>query len=65
MDAKKKLSNKYDPERLFLEAYDYDYSVWSENKEESTDKEESVDLSDILPLEGDEEEVREGKEMNF
>ena len=39
--------------------------VLSENKEESTDKEESVDLSDILPLEGDEEEVREGKEMNF
>ena len=62
-DAKKKLSDKYDPEMLFLEGYDY--NVWSENKEESTDKEESVDLSDILPLEGDEEEVREGKEMNF
>ena len=53
------MSDKYDPERLFLEGYDY--SVWSENKEESTDKEESVELSDILPLEGDEEEVREGK----
>ena len=39
----------------------------SENKEELTDKEESpdkkesVDLSDIPLLEGDEEELREGK----
>ena len=24
--------------------------VWSENKDESTDKDESVDLSDIAPL---------------
>ena len=39
----------------------YDYSVWSQNKEESTDKEEFVDLSDMPPLKGDEEEVKEGK----
>ena len=37
------------------------YSVLSENKEESDSKEKSVDSSDMPPLEGDEEEVREGK----
>ena len=30
-----------------------------------TDKEESVDLSDMLPLEGDAEEVKEGKELRI
>ena len=30
--SKRKLDDKYDPEELFLE--EYDYSVWSENKEE-------------------------------
>ena len=44
-DKKRKLGDKYDPEKLFLEGYDY--AVWSENKEEWTDKEESVDLSDM------------------
>ena len=39
---KRKLGDKYDPEKLFLEGYDY--SVWSENKEESTDKEESTGI---------------------
>ena len=34
--------------------------MWSENKDESTDKWESVDLSDMPPLEGDKEEVKEG-----
>ena len=33
----------------------------SENKEESSDKEKSVDLSDMLPSEGDEEKVKEEK----
>ena len=50
-DAKKRsLGDKYNPERLFVEGYDY--SVWSGNKEESTDKEKSVDLSDIPRPEG-------------
>ena len=31
------------------------------HEEELTDKEESLDLSDMLPLGGDEEEVKEGK----
>ena len=66
---KKKLGNKCDSEKLFLQRFDY--SVWFENeestvkeklanKEESTDKKELVDLSDVLPVEGD-EEVKVGK----
>ena len=35
--------------------------MWSENEEESTDKEESEDLPPMLLLEGDEEEIKEGK----
>ena len=59
-DAKKRtFGKKYDPENLFLE--EHDYSLRSENKEESTDKEESIDFSDMPPQGGDEEEVREGK----
>ena len=55
------MERKYKPKNLFFKAYNYD--LWLEN-EESTDKEdlidkkESVDLSDLLPLEGDEEEVK-------
>ena len=48
---KRKLGDKYDPEKLFLEGYDY--SVWSENKEESTDKEESTgkeESTDVPPI---------------
>ena len=53
---KRKLGNKYDPINLFLETYNYDN--WFEN-------EESVDLSDMPPLEGDEEEVKEGKGLKI
>ena len=49
---KKLLDSKYDPKDLFLDGYDY--SVWSDNEEELTDKEESGDLSRMSPLEGDE-----------
>ena len=55
---KKKIELKYDLINLFLETYNYD--LWFEN-EEPTDWEKSVDLSDIPPLEGVEEEVKEGK----
>ena len=53
---KKKLGNKYDPKNVFLKGYDY--RVWLE---ELTDKEESTDIPPMppLPLEGDEEEVKE------
>ena len=44
---------KYDPEKLFLE--EYDYGVWSE-KEESTNKEKSTDVPTMPSLKGDEKE---------
>ena len=47
--------SKYDPIDLFLDGY----------KEESTDKEESEDLPPMAPLEGDEEEVKEGKGLKI
>ena len=46
------MSDKYDPEKIFLKRYDY--NVWSENKEESTDKEKTTDVPPMLSLEGDE-----------
>ena len=56
----RELGDKYDTESLFLEGYGY--TIRLENKKESTDKEDSVDLSDMPPLEADyEEEVTEGK----
>ena len=64
LDAKRnKMKHKYEPKKLFLETYNYD--VWFENQESSdtkrkSDKEESVDLSYMPSLEGD-EEVKEGK----
>ena len=54
----KKKNSKYDPKDLFLD--EYNYSVSSENEEETTKNEksavneESTDLSDMPPLEGDE-----------
>ena len=48
------------PKTLFLEGYDFD--VQSENEGESTDKEESVDLHDMSPLEDDKEGVRKEKD---
>ena len=63
------MGNKYDPTNLFLETYDYD--IWFENKKSADttsrkkDKEESVDLTDMPPLEGDEEVVKEGKGLKF
>ena len=41
MIKEKKIEFKYDPKDLFLDRYDY--SVWSENEEEPTDKEEAED----------------------
>ena len=57
------MGNKYDPINLFIETYNYD--VVFEN-EESADtkrknyKKESVDLSNMPPLEGDKEDVKKG-----
>ena len=55
---------KLKPNKFFIKGYDY--IIWSKNekgttdKKGMTDKEEPVDLSDMPPLEGDEEEVKEG-----
>ena len=57
-----KMESKYKPKKLFLETYNYD--GWSEN-EESTDIKEFLDLSDMPPLDGDEEEVKEGKGLKI
>ena len=63
-DAKKReLRDKYNRESLFLEGYDY--SAWSKNKRESTDKVEFEDLSVILSLEGDEDEVKKGQRIKI
>ena len=64
-NKRKKIESKYDPKDLFLDGYDY--SMWSENEEELTDKEwtdkeESEDLLSIPLLEANEEEVKEGKD---
>ena len=58
-DYKKiKLGYKYDAANLFLETYNYEGLLKNEELSDTTrksDKEESVDLSDIPPLEGEEE----------
>ena len=46
------MGDKFDPEELFREGYD---------NEESTDKEVSNDVPPMQLLEGDQEEVKEGK----
>ena len=58
------MDNKYNPINLFFEIYNY--NIWFENEKladttsTKSDKGESVHLSDMSPLEGD-EEVKEGK----
>ena len=67
-DAQKRnLGNKYKPIKLFLETNNY--NVWFENEESAdttkkSDKKESVNLSDMSPLEGD-EKVKEGKGLKI
>ena len=74
-DAKRnKMKYKYDPKKLFLETYN-NYNVLFENEELSntlrkSDKQESFDKkpTDLPPmpqLEGDEEEVNEGKGLKI
>ena len=65
-NKRNKMDPKYDHKTLFLERYDYD--DWFENKEstdkeELNDKEESVDFSDMPPLECD--RIKEGKRLKF
>ena len=60
---RKKIELKYDPKDLFLGGYDY--NVWSENEEGSSDKEQSEDLSPMPSLKGDVEEVKEEKGLKI
>ena len=55
-DKRKKIEFKYNPKDLFIGGYDY--SMWSVDKDQSIDKEESEDLPPMPLLEGDEEEVK-------
>ena len=61
------MDNTYGPINLFLETYN---DAWFENEESTvttsrkSDKDKSVDLSDMPPLEGD-EEVKEGKGLRI
>ena len=61
--------DKQDPADLFLDAHNYDN--WFENQEsddttsEKSDKEQSAHLSDMTTVEGNEEEVREGKGLEI
>ena len=65
---KRKVGNKYDPANFFLVDV-YNYNDWfikgksTDKQEESTDKEEFADLSDVLLLEGNEEEVKKRKRI--
>ena len=56
-NKKRKLGSKYDPVNLFFKIYNYD--DWLKN-EELVDKEESVDLPHMQPLECD-EKLKKGK----
>ena len=66
--VKRNLGNWYDPINYFLDTCDH--SVWFENEElvdktpKKTDKEESVDFSDMPPLECD-DEVKEEKALEI
>ena len=73
-DKRNKMDPQCDPKNLFIEGHDY--SVWLENEEstdreeltdkkELTDKEEYVDLSEMSPVEGNQEEVKEGKGLKY
>ena len=59
---KKELGNKYNPTNLFLETYNYNVRLENEELTDTTSekscKEESVDSSDMSPLEDDEEELK-------
>ena len=66
--GRKTRDQKYKPKKLILEVYNY--KPWFENeeswvKEEPVDEKESVDSSNVQPLQGDEEEVKEGKGLKI
>ena len=73
------IDNKYDPSKLFLKVYKYD-TLYKEDEEKSTlqpektipervklrkQKVDDEDLSNMPTLEGNEEEVKEGKGLKI
>ena len=64
---KKELGDKYNLINLFLETYNYDVwfknEEWTDTTQRKSDTKESVDLSDMHPLEGD--EVKEGTRLKI
>ena len=58
----KKIESKYDPDKLFLKAYNYD--IWFENEETNDTIRKIKDLSDMSEIEAH-EKVKQGKELKF
>ena len=73
------MDKKYDPSNLFLEGYKYDILYKEDEEKSKSQLEETIakrvklrrqkaddeDLSDMPPLEGDKEEVKEGKVLKI
>ena len=57
------MGNKYGPINLILETYNY--NIWFENEESDDTTSRKSDLSDMPPIEGDKEEVKEGKGLKI
>ena len=61
------MGSKFKPINLKIKGYDYD-KLYNETSDEdyeeklNYDFDEFIDISDMPPLEGDEEEVKDGKE---
>ena len=58
----KKIESKYDPDKLFLKAYNFD--IWFENEETNDTIRKIKDLSDMSEIEAH-EEVKDGKELKL
>ena len=60
--SRREFGNKYDPINLILEKYNYDEEL-ADTTSRKSDNEESVDLSDMPPLQCGERESKEGKRL--
>ena len=59
-ETKEELGSKFKPINLKIRGYDYD-KLYNKTSDKDYDSDEFVDISDMPPLETDEEEVKEGK----
>ena len=62
LSGPKKIESKYDPDKLFLKAYNFD--IWFENEETNDTIRKIKDLSDMSEIEAH-EEVKDGKELKL